>query len=42
VASHLERLYRYELLGEEETDELLALANRVCAMLTGLIRHCSR
>ncbi len=42
VASHLERLYRYELLGEAEADELLTLANRVCAMLTGLIRHCSR
>jgi len=42
VASHLERLYRYELLGEEETEELLALANRVCAILTGLIRRCSR
>jgi len=41
VASHLERLYRYELLGEAETRELLTLANRVCAMQTGLIRHCS-
>ncbi|RLB60576.1 MAG: hypothetical protein DRI90_13405 [Deltaproteobacteria bacterium] len=42
MASHIERLYRYELLGEAETDELLTLANRVCAMLTGLIRRCSR
>jgi four helix bundle protein len=39
TASHLERLWRYGLIGEEEASEMLALADRVCALCTGLIRR---
>jgi four helix bundle protein len=40
TASHLERLRRYRELSDEELHQMLGLADRVCAMLTGLIhRH---
>jgi hypothetical protein len=40
TASHLERLRRYLELSDEELHQMLGLADRVCAMLTGLIhRH---
>jgi four helix bundle protein len=40
TASHLERLWRYHELSDQELSEMLTLADRVCAMLTGLIhRH---
>ena len=39
TASHLERLWRYRLIGEKEVTEMLALADRICALCTGLIRR---
>lgn len=39
TASHLERLFRYQLISEREVTEMLALADRVCALCTGLIRR---
>jgi len=39
TASHLERLFRYHLIGENELTSMLALADRVCALCTGLIRR---
>lgn len=41
TASHLERLFRSRLIGEDELMEMLALADRVCALCTGLIRRLS-
>lgn len=41
VASHVERAYRKGLVGEEEAMAVLERADRVCAMLTGLIKRCS-
>jgi four helix bundle protein len=40
TANHLERLWHYREITSEELGEMLTLADRVCAMLTGLIhRH---
>ena len=39
TASHLERLFRYQLIDENEVTEMLALADRICARCTGLIRR---
>lgn len=39
TASHLERLWRFRLIDEKEVTEMLALADRVCALCTGLIRR---
>ncbi len=38
VAAHLERMARYGFVTESELMAALGLADRVCAMLTGLIR----
>ena len=41
VAAHLERLRRYRFISEEQLMRGLSLADRLCALLTGLIkRHC--
>jgi hypothetical protein len=34
----VERLWRYRMVSDDERGEMLVLADRVCAMLTGLIR----
>ena len=39
TASHLERLSRFQLIAESEVTEMLALADRICALCTGLIRR---
>lgn len=40
VAAHLERLRRYRFISEEQLMRGLSLADRLCALLTGLItRH---
>ena len=39
TACHLERLWQYRLISETEVTEMLGLANRVGAMLTGLIKR---
>ena len=39
TASHLERLWRYQLIDENAVIEMLALADRICALCTGLIRR---
>ena len=42
TAAHLERLRRYRFISEEQLIAGLSLADRLCAMLTGLIkRHSS-
>ena len=41
VAAHLERLRRYQFISEQQLMQGLSLADRLCALLTGLIRrHC--
>lgn len=42
VAAHLERLRRYRFISEEQLMQGLGLADRLCAMLTGLIKRHSR
>lgn len=39
VAAHLERLRRYQFISEPQLMVALGLADRVCAMLTGLIKR---
>jgi four helix bundle protein len=39
VAAHLERLARYRFITEEQLMTGLSLADRLCAMLTGLIKR---
>jgi len=39
VAAHLERLARYRFISQEQLMTGLSLADRVCAMLTGLIKR---
>lgn len=39
VASHLERLARYRFISEEQLLAGLGLADRLCALLTGLIKR---
>ena len=39
VAAHLERLARYRFITEEQLMTGLGLADRLCAMLTGLIKR---
>jgi hypothetical protein len=39
VAAHLERLSRYGFITEKQLMAGLRLADRVCAMLTGLIKR---
>ncbi len=39
TAAHLERLRRYRFISEEQLMQGLGLADRVCAMLTGLIKR---
>lgn len=39
VAAHLERLRRYRFISEAQLLEALELADRLCAMLTGLIKR---
>ena len=39
VAAHLERLARYRFITEEQLMAGLSLADRLCAMLTGLIKR---
>lgn len=39
VAAHLERLARYGFITEEQLMSGLGMADRVCAMLTGLIKR---
>ena len=39
VACHMERAYSYRLVSERELEAVLSRADRVCAMLTGLIRR---
>lgn len=39
VAAHLERLRRYRLISEQQLMQGLTLADRLCAMLTGLIKR---
>lgn len=39
VACHVERAYRYRLVTEAEAEALLSRADRVCALLTGLIKR---
>ena len=39
VAAHLERLRRYRFITEEQLMRGLGLADRLCAMLTGLIKR---
>jgi len=39
VAAHLERLRRYRFITEEQLMAGLSLADRACAMLTGLIKR---
>jgi len=39
VAAHLERLARYRFISPEQLTSGLGLADRLCAMLTGLIKR---
>ena len=39
VACHMERAFSYRLVSEQELVAVLDRADRVCAMLTGLIRR---
>jgi four helix bundle protein len=39
VACHMERAYRYRLVSTTELEAVLSRADRVCAMLTGLIKR---
>ena len=39
VAAHLERLHRYRFISEQQLMQGLGLADRLCAMLTGLIKR---
>ena len=39
VAAHLERLHRYRFISEEQLMQGLGLADRLCALLTGLIKR---
>ena len=39
VAAHLERLHRYRFITDEQLTRGLTLADRICAMLTGLIKR---
>lgn len=39
VAAHLERLHRYKFITEEQLMTGLHLADRLCALLTGLIKR---
>ncbi|MBW2527497.1 MAG: four helix bundle protein [Deltaproteobacteria bacterium] len=39
VAAHLERLRRYRFISEAQLHQGLGLADRLCALLTGLIRR---
>ena len=39
VSAHLERLARFGFISEQQLMEGLSLADRVCAMLTGLIKR---
>ena len=39
VAAHLERLRRYRFISEQQLMQGLSLADRLCALLTGLIRR---
>lgn len=39
VACHIERAYRYRLVTATEAEAVLGRADRVCAMLTGLIKR---
>ena len=39
VAAHLERIGRYQFISEEQLMAGLSLADRLCAMLTGLIKR---
>ena len=39
VAAHLERLRRYRFISEQQLMQGLELADRLCAMLTGLIKR---
>ena len=39
VAAHLERLHRYSFISEQQLMHGLSLADRLCAMLTGLIKR---
>lgn len=39
VAAHLERFRRYRFISEEQLMAALELADRLCAMLTGLIKR---
>jgi four helix bundle protein len=41
VAAHIERACRRRLVRQAEALAVLTLADRVCAMLSGLIRRCS-
>ena len=39
TAAHLQRLRRYRFISEEQLMTSLSLADRLCAMLTGLIKR---
>ena len=39
VAAHLERLHRYRFITDDQLLAGLTLADRICAMLTGLIKR---
>jgi four helix bundle protein len=39
VAAHLERMRRYRFISHEQLMQGLGLADRLCAMLTGLIKR---